>query len=359
METLPKDICFYVFKSLDIISATRLACISKRWYRISTQFNIFKHFTRTRFRIDLEFHEIRIRHEPHEKSWKEFYARLDDGCCGWRGIAMDPVSNGFRPYEMELVFHSSSSTQVTGLLAEAIAEEGAYITGIDKLRESEVSGICRWRIFDDSVTRVTGSMIDKVDVIPMRFQIDPLRNRNFIRHVVFEETSIIRGTDIAVPNRYYGYLDGFVMIGMFDPGHYTLQGVFCLVMEDSIKIPTPVIQFYPSQEFSGLIVLAGNPRFAHYCFLAIFKVSDRVQGTFVFSTRPCASTCRPTSTNDWQKVSFCGSVGKSGLQDVEFGSHSSGLIPKNVKSVTQIGQVLIGMFDQPHTGCFYLISANI
>jgi hypothetical protein len=109
-----------------------------------------------------------------------------------------------------------------------------------------------------------------------------------------------------------------------------------------------------------LISLVGNPRLAYYCFLDIVSVDNGVVvGIFSFSKSPCASTCRPECRDEWQTVSFKALYSQSKdtlLEQVQFSSHSSGLIPTSPMTISQIGDVLVGMFDQPHPGCFYLIS---
>jgi hypothetical protein len=49
---------------------------------------------------------------------------------------------------------------------------------------------------------------------PKRFEIDKHSGLNLIRNIAFEESSLLRGEDIAIPNRYYGFVDGSVIIGM-------------------------------------------------------------------------------------------------------------------------------------------------
>jgi hypothetical protein len=325
---------------------------------IATQFNIYRFFTKQRFRIDLGYHDTRIKHEPTESSWKAFYERLDRACCGWRGWAQDPATNDYEPYEMELVIQSSQIERITGLFAQAIAREGASVQNLRDIRNSEIHGICRWRFADDACTRVLGSILDAYADFPTRFKMDYSRGRSVLRNIVFDETHLIRGSNIAIPNRYYGFIDGFVMIGAFDPGESAWRGVFCIVMEESIQIPPKIIEFSPGQLFTGFIVQARFIREAYPCFLCITESVKSLKGVFYFSNMPSSTTCNLKHQTDWNHVSieaeYCSSA-EYALTNVKFGNHPSELIPKTAIAIRQTGDVLIGMFKQSTLGCFYLI----
>jgi hypothetical protein len=358
LNNLPKDICIQILTNLDVISASRLSCVSKRWLSIATEWNVYRYFTKRRFRIDLGYHDARIQHEPLENTWKAFYERLDKVCCGWRGWAQDAATNDYEPYEMELVIQSTKSERITGLFAQAIAREGASAQNLRDLRNSEIHGICRWRFADDAYTRVLGSVLDSYTDFPVRFCVDSSRGRPLLRNIVFDETFLIRGSNIAIPNRYYGFIDGFVIIGAFDPGESAWRGVFCLVMEESIKIPQKPIDFFPGQYFSGFIVQARFIREAYPCFLYITESGDTLRGIFHFSNRPSSTTCNLQHQTDWNHVSVQAELSSStecGLTNVLFAKHPSDLIPTTPLTFRQTGEALIGMYKLPILSCVYLI----
>lgn len=118
-------------------------------------------------------------------------------------------------------------------LAEAIAEEASGIPGLVEVYLTELEGFIRWNTNADALTLCSASLVDLNQDI--RFMMDPILGRGLVRHLVFEEHTIVRGEDIAIPNRYYGFLDGGVLIGSFDPGD--AKGVFCLVVCYLLEIP--------------------------------------------------------------------------------------------------------------------------
>jgi hypothetical protein len=206
---------------------------------------------------------------------------------------------------------------------------------------------------------MTGSVVDVGDA--NRFDIDPMTGRNLIRHVVFEETTLIRGENIAVPNRYHGFLDGCVMIGCFNPGSDTLCGVYCLVMEEAISIPKKLIEFKRQDVWIG-VVSTSETRDVFHCQMVIHAVNDdNVSGTFSVDCTRGLSTCKfRRSQPDWRSADFSGVRGKSPLQPplgkVEFHApFYNPLLPKSGINFIQYGQIMIGFFRNPKPSSFYLM----
>ena len=147
-------------------------------------------------------------------------------------MALDPATNDFTPYPMELVFTECTIKHIQGIQANIIGIEAADVSGLSDVCLSEMHGFCRWRTLNDGLTRVEATIVDNSLTDNSRFQMDPLSNHHVLRNVVIEEVSVMRGTDLAVPNRYYAVTNGFVVIGAFNPGDANMLGVFCVVMED-------------------------------------------------------------------------------------------------------------------------------
>jgi hypothetical protein len=165
LEKLSNDLIVHLFDLLDLISATRLSCCCKRLLQVGQSWNIYRQKTKSRFRIDVDYHDIRIQHEPFESNWKHFYTRLDNACCGWRGMALDPATNNFKPYPMEIVFQTARNSYITGFLAEAIGVECSNVKGLRSIRHTELTGFCRWRSTFDSLTLVILIVIRRPPVL--------------------------------------------------------------------------------------------------------------------------------------------------------------------------------------------------
>ncbi|KAJ3333481.1 hypothetical protein HDU91_002915 [Kappamyces sp. JEL0680] len=148
------DLILYLYRYLDLPTAGVLTCCCRRLAQLGS--GIYKARTRDRFRIDSQYHDIRLRHDGLESSWLDFYKRLDNAVCGWRGYALDPVTNQFQPYEMEFVIQESKLKRVRGILAEAICREASQIGNITDIRLQDLSGFCRWRGISDAITKVDG-----------------------------------------------------------------------------------------------------------------------------------------------------------------------------------------------------------
>ncbi|KAI8900267.1 hypothetical protein BC833DRAFT_582491 [Globomyces pollinis-pini] len=347
----------------------KLSRTCRRFYTLIDGINLFRIHTRHRFRVDVIHHDLRLKYEPMENNWNQFYERLDNTCTGFQGFCMDSATNNFFPYPLELVIQTSSNSIMTGFLPEALAKECSGIDGLNNLRVCNLEGFCRWRTLMDSLTKVSGTIIDTNKVSGARFLIDPWTKRPIIRHIILEETDIIRGDNLAVPNRYYGCIDGHVVIGMYDPGEMSSLGVFCLVMEDSITIPQRSLSFYAGKQYFGLEVIACSTRLIRNCVLTVEFVQEshlddgyNISGIFAINKHPCLSSCRlDTNYPDWHSVRFTAfqpfnpTNNAIPITRISFLGDSHPLIPNNSIPMYRKGDVLIGMFNSPSLGAFYLM----
>ncbi|KAJ3310430.1 hypothetical protein HDV04_005010 [Boothiomyces sp. JEL0838] len=296
IDLLSLEECIYLLKRLDIQTASRLSCTCKRLYLVSQQLHLYRHHARVRFGIDLPYHDIRMKHEAFE-TWKTFYERLDQARTGWRGYCIDPLTNNFEPYPMELVLQSCQKIQLYGLMAEAVGLECTSVGNLGRLSVGEIKGFCRWKTLNDSLTLVLGNLLDIYNPFPTRFIVNSVTNRQLIRHIVFKEIEIVRGEDIAIPNNYYGLLDGYVAIGMYNPGDENNCGVFCIVMEESISIPPPRITFTNNNRYTGIYYIAVDSTEGRQCRLIVNQTQDlgnfmKIIGTFYIDKTMCSTTCR-------------------------------------------------------------------
>ncbi|KAL2913382.1 hypothetical protein HK105_207145 [Polyrhizophydium stewartii] len=278
ITSLPFDVCVLVLARLPLPAVAALARTCRFWRRIvaNRQAHLVRQHMHGRFLLppaDTRIHQRRLDNDPAERSWLAFYQRLDRGEAGWHGLAMDPVTQAFEPYCIELALRDARVSTVGGIVAAAVGAEAAgpaAAASMRRARLTELGGCCRFRSLNDALTAVEATIVDDASVHQgMRFELDPVLNgvprlaafgdwvgpashafmsmqaRNveppppppqihMLRPVVFEETQILRGTDLAVPNRYHGFTNGFVMFGMFDPGDAALLGVFCVVLEDTM-----------------------------------------------------------------------------------------------------------------------------
>lgn len=185
--------------------------------------------------------------------------------------------------------------------------------------------------------------------------------------MVFDETSIIRGDGIAIPNRYYGFLAGPVIIGMFDPGLLAAAGVFCLVMEDTILSNLkPLETFLKVQGLSGVMVVScGFPRVAFSCSLQL-TVVDTKDGTFqgeliVDHTRMASAVSEDKPHTEHSIITFhvLGTRVDRRNYDLECTTAGDTQI-LNLLAVDapirlqQLGHIWLAFYTNPAPGCFYL-----
>ncbi|KAJ3322917.1 hypothetical protein HDV06_002576 [Boothiomyces sp. JEL0866] len=307
-----------------------------------------------------------MKHETFE-TWKTFYERLDQARTGWRGYCIDPLTNNFEPYPMEMVLQSCQTNQLYGLMAEVVGLECTSVGNLGRLSVGEIKGFCRWKTLDDSLTSVVGNLVDIYNRFPTRFIVNAVTNRPLIRHIVFKEVEIIRGIDIAVPNKYFGLLDGYIAIGMYNPGDEAHCGVFCIVMEEAISVPQPRFRFTTSDRYTGLYYIAVDSTEGRQCRLIVNQTLEhgnfiKIIGTFYIDKTMCSTTCRePEKYEGIYSAHFEGYQYIHAedtlyvLENVSLVCNGCSFIPDQQFRIYQKGKVLIGIFQSPFVGCFYLV----
>lgn len=359
IQKLPQDILLDIRNYLDLPSACTLA-ISCRSILESLFPTNFKFFAHKRFNVDTSEHQTRITYESIESSWKMFYQRLDTAVCGFNGWCLDPA-NALEPYPMELVIQSSEHNIYSGDLSRQLVKDCSSIDGIRKCHAADLVGFCRWRRQGDALTRVAlsltkvdASIIDADQMIRFKNQ----NGRSIARNIVFEETLILRGSGIAIPNRYYGYVIGSIILGMFDPGDLTLPGVFVLIMEEAIQVRT--LTCFTGQYMIGTFLFASlYPRIAHQCHLVVHEESPTgaIQARFEIEISRMSTTCKQFEQSS-KRIGFQ----VNGVRDMCSNSIRAEFRADDVNSDVQLGILTIrciGMnwfclFSNPRTGCFYL-----
>ncbi|TPX35141.1 hypothetical protein SmJEL517_g02384 [Synchytrium microbalum] len=211
-----------------------------------------------------------MHHESFERNWKQLYIRLDSGITGWKGYALDRATNGFKPYPMEVLITESGQSSVNGIM-----------------KRDSFSGVCRWSTLRDSLTRLEGC-IDSSGSASHRFKTDVWLGTSIPQLVTFSETEIIRGSEIAVPNKYEGIWCGPCIVGIYDPGIPQFLGAFAVVAEEALPIsPTQSTPLRTGQLMRGL---CSNTRFKGYqCELCIVSqtthdTSSSIQISPIYST---------------------------------------------------------------------------
>lgn len=308
IANLHSDLILQIFDYLDGKSMATLSCTCKKFAALGMN---VREQTTSRFRVDEAFHQQRLDlGEFYESSWQQLYQRLDAGVTGFKGFALDFSKADM--YDIEMVLTASKIKEIRGIVANAIAEEGCDMRNLNRVYLQELEGFIRWRSADEddneddweeeelphtrppslgAVTLVQGSIIDKSAA--SRFVKDPLQNNKLVsRHIIFEEYYLAKGRGIAVPNRYYGMLDGCLISGSFDPsGGNESKGVYIMVMEESITlIPRP---FLAKQVWIGGVADTFNARSPYSCRLFIESIHDRfIQGSLKVDESKPFTSCR-------------------------------------------------------------------
>ena len=306
LANLHSDLILQIFDYLDGKSMANISCTCKKFAALGVS---LREQATSRFRVDEAFHQQRLDlGEFYESSWQQLYQRLDAGVTGFKGFALDFTNADM--YDIEMVLTTSKRKEIRGIVATAIAEEGCDIRNLNRVYLQELEGFIRWRSSGDeeddweeeelphtrppslgAVTLVQGSIIDKSAA--SRFVKDPLQNNKLVsRHIIFEEYYLAKGRGIAVPNRYYGMLDGCLISGSFDPaGGNEAKGVYLMVMEESLtQIPPP---FLAKQVWIGGVADTFNARSPYSCRLFIESIHDRsVQGSLKVDESKSFTSCR-------------------------------------------------------------------
>ncbi|KAI8920514.1 hypothetical protein BC831DRAFT_479361 [Entophlyctis helioformis] len=348
---LPFDVCVALLLHQSPPTIAALAATCRFWHAtIGTSAPLLmRHHLVARFRIplaDMPLHQRRLGHDPFESSWTDFYRRLDLGVACWHGLALDPSTNAFQPYLIDVIvrdhrdapcvsrspeslgspgrhgagqderhLHGNAvkTSVVSGIVASAVGAEAAGVTTLRRVRLTEMEGFCRFRSLNDALTRIEATLIDASPLpssgppssqpspaqsrvprsppshvpvpslhasrhseakspwsvtssvaaqplpppfaFPLRFHLDRLMapRCHILRPIVFEETQVVRDGfgNLAIPNRYYGFTNGFVMLGLFDPGSPDCLGIFAAVLEDAMPQSWPAAYTIGRGSFPG------------------------------------------------------------------------------------------------------------
>jgi hypothetical protein len=183
--------------------------------------------------------------------------RLDAGLTTWFGLALDPITNNAQPYDMELIIKSVKTKLRYGLLPTT-KRSGLSSAELDRsfFQISDFQGHCRWHDLDDALTLVQGSITDVLlPGSPSKFQRDFFLGDRIPRLIEFSEIDILRGQDLAVPNRCQGLTTGNLILGTYDPGHPSLIGCFAATMEESLPLDLKdsVKELKEGRDYRGLL----------------------------------------------------------------------------------------------------------
>jgi hypothetical protein len=360
---LSDELCLHIIKYLSLSDFQPLAMTCKRWARLTRDDEVFRELTIERFRVD-RGHQLRMGFESQERGWRDMFVRLDEGRTVWKGFALDSSTNVFLPYPMELIV-SATAIQLVG-------KRSMNLMPAELWRKTEFEGFCRWSSLQNALTRVEGLILD--DLYSDRFTMDPWLKSAAPRTVVFEETEILRGTNIAVPNKYYGIIAGPVMIGMYDPSGFL--GSFIVIMEESLSTlhhPEPLTKpIQTKQSYRGLLTYATLGEKKGFHIELSFDSIDK-QNMYQCNARIHILSNNLSEEGLWLTLKLQGQL--DDLQGREKNAtftfeHSivqstdawiqerwlSEHIPLNEQFLTlmRYGNYLIGMFPEPKIGCFYV-----
>ncbi|KAI8911689.1 hypothetical protein EDD86DRAFT_245952 [Gorgonomyces haynaldii] len=348
LQHLPTEITMNILVYLDLPEQIRLSKTCRFWWRLGKQLDLFQRFCKHIYKLDVHKHQLRMEYEAVEREWSQFASRLDQGLTGFVGLCLDP-GTAATPYTMELVVQVSETRVFSGFFAETIGVEACSIAGMNYCRVAEWGGFCRWKTLGDAMQ---GNIVDPDNTA--RFKKDS-NGMLLPRHVVFEETTLIRGNGIAVPNRYYAVMRGPVLIGMFDPRNLALPGVFCVVMEETLfPFNTHLPSLVQPNTLHGIFFSPSPyPRRAH-------AVQMQIQDKIIFSMdmSPMETTVHSKSASRWAHFDM------KLIQESEtvftamflLGNDrwATQILPTSPFSIQACGNIWIAMFSQPMPGCFYL-----
>ena len=190
-----------------------------------------------------------------------------------------------------------------------------------------------------------------------RFEYDHQTKRPLLRNIVFEEQRLIQGDGIAIPNRYYGLIDGNIIIGMLNPGHPDALGVFCLKMLDTFSTNSTTI-IRPLTTYSGLIAYKDIRRKAYQMEMVVNSIDGTVMtGKFGINANECSTAFSiQTSCAEWKFSTFEAVLNPSGLEIAISGINFKDPIPllgKGGFDIYNLGGTYVGCIKNP-MGCFYL-----
>ncbi|KAJ3128939.1 hypothetical protein HK098_003036 [Nowakowskiella sp. JEL0407] len=363
------ELCRTLLRYLDPHSVVRLSQTSAIWNLIAFDDLLFEFFCRQYFHTSKFTLKKPI---SSGSAWKSTFQRLDDARCTWNGYALDPATNNFLPYPMELTVNSTFKT--VSFLQQPASYNFNYSPGIP-ITTIHFDGHCRWSSLRDSLTRSAGTIVLRNGTRFLR------ENGSIIpRFIEFQEYELLRGDNIAIPNNYKGVILGNVMIGMYDPGHPSFVGIFIVAMEESIfgynyNSPISPISSYlaPRRSYYGNFFSISHPDTTYQAILSNIEFKkdsqDVAVGILTFKTTHrayipphCALKYSESimectfpfeiRSGENSEIAFGDVVGCSDAAGKEWGIRNVPIGGR--ESYTIMGRLFIGFFTLPVAGVFYV-----
>ncbi len=234
---------------------------------------------RMAFQYDGQDHPLIL--EPTLETWPEHYSY-------WTSPVIDAIFSTDEPEEL-------------------IAEPTVFLRDLVPAPTRSVRGMIRWPTLGDALSKIRGTIVEdhkplrlraerrnsvslarqflassplpswmvnraaKFGFHPIRYEIDSWTGCSGIISIEFEEYSLVRGQNIAIPNQYHAILAGPVLLGIFNPGHPMFLGTVVAVMEEALPRLKP--KLLVNGEFRGYIThVHCNPTFAFRCSLTLDRV---------------------------------------------------------------------------------------
>ncbi|KAJ1554163.1 hypothetical protein HK096_004777 [Nowakowskiella sp. JEL0078] len=342
-KRLSVELCLHILRLLDPLTSAHLAQTCRHWYSITTDELLYLAYSR-------RFFNFKRLHSPSltnpsvtlpSESWKTVFQRLDDGRTTWIGFALDPATNNFRPYPLEL---HVNSTFKTVLIHESETTSTIHF-----------DACCRWASLRDSLTRAAGTM---TYISPQRWgQANGFLNK---RVMEFQEIELLRGDNIAIPNTYKAVILGPVIIGMYDPGHPAFRGVFVAVMQESFSKHLKVSnRIYKARDhFTGQFTKVSDQFSTNNCSLSL---SSPTTGIFVVeffdeSSKDSKIIIPITMDPNGKQMKFSSPSGLLQKQTNEaiLWAESNLPIGGNAISLIRLGDFLVGFISDPVITVFFL-----
>ncbi|TPX57099.1 hypothetical protein PhCBS80983_g04063 [Powellomyces hirtus] len=335
-QRIPTDLLLTLLQHLPPSSLQRLAQTSSALHTVITtnMESLYRHRVLTLFRLQSQRrqHSYRMMFEGiQEQTWCDMYWRLSVCRTRWVGCALDRATNHFEPYPMELVIKNAATTR-----------------GSSSVR---IDGVCRWRSVGDAVTKMKGCV--KVE-------------EGWSTSVEFREHKLVRGPadTVALPNKYTAECFGSVMLGMYDPGSTrAVRGCFALVMEESFwgTDETEPIVFVPGRPYFGVITTVDAAEKGLYssCRLMFEKAKDGEDcsaGAFIIpGTEHSARITIANKSSSSSRFHFdASSDDESHPSNAWWNPPADPCVPDGKVDVKKIGNVVVGLFNEPTVGCFYI-----
>ena len=388
---LPDEINLTLLHFMDIPMLAKMSQLSKYWYDLCQDDSIYQRLLLSKFKIHPSRFSILLQNEYENlHKWKEMYIQYDSALTTWSGFALDPITNGNKPYSMQLILKDIVHKRVLGISQALKRRNIIGLKESDAYRVSEFQGCCRWMDLNDALTRVEGVFIDSLGVKCVRFVHDSFLENHIPRFITFNELQVIRGEDLAVPNRYSGVMIGNTLLGIYDPGHPSLVGSFGIVMEDSLPfLMAEEFEFKKGDLYKGMLIHTPKCIFESIHETSIYmkmviesvKCDSFIAYVQLYPSHHCQTTMRPFVSNnqtncyalkmtasfiktrntlsntwnyDFKNVTFTPNECFN-RQEILMGLWADEHLPlyENIRLEVK-GNAIIGLYSLPKAGCFVL-----